>query len=162
MATFVHPTQFRHYLQKYPQGETTFDEIDIEETFKCRFQKLTNAVQTDIKNIYTEDFAERSGVNMYVPPVSDLAYNTSELALYLRWRVEECEDVLYWSDKFFKYITGQKFEYHDTLTQNRYWQLIMEKAPSVETKLPNGTPRYLIMKYTLKNWAGEFFETSQL
>lgn len=153
-----HPTEYRHYLRKYPQGDTTFDEIDIEETFKCRFQKMSNATQTDVKNIYEESYAEKSGSRLFCPPVDDLAYNTSEIALYLRWRSDECDDVLYWSDKFFKYITGQRFEYHDTFRPNRYWQFVMEKAPSAETD----TPQYLIIKYTLKNWAGEFFETSQL
>lgn len=157
-----HPTKYRHYIQKFPQGNTSFEKIDLEEAFKCRFQKLTNAVQTDVKNIYTEDFAEHSGVKVFTPPVSDLAYNASEIVLCLRWRTEECGDVIYWSDKFFDYITGQKFQYNDTLTPNRYWQLIMEKAPSIETKLPNGDPRYLIMKYTLRNWAGKFFTESQL
>lgn len=159
---WTHPTKYRHYIRKYPQGSNTFSEIDIEETFRCRFQKMTNACQTDVKNIYEEDYSEQNGSRIWVPSVEDLAYKTSEISLYLRWRSDECGDVQEWSDKFFNYVTGQKLEYHDTLRPNRYWQLVFEKAPDVQTEILNNSPQYLIVKYTFKNWGGKFYSTSQI
>lgn len=162
MAEFVHPTKFRHYLRKFSQGETSFPEIDIEETFKCRFQKMTGLIHTDVKNIYTEDFAEQSGLRIFIPEKDDLAYSASEISINLRWRSDECDSVQEWSDRFFNYVSGQKIEYHDTFRPNRYVQLILEKAPDVETEMLYSNPQYLIVKYTFKNWGGKIYSESQI
>lgn len=159
---WTHPTKYRFYLRKYPQGDVTFSEIDIEETFKCRFQKMTNAAPTDIKNIYEEDFAEQDGSRIWVPGTEDLAHKTSEISLYLRWRSDECDNVQEWSDKFYNYIAGQRVEYHDTFRPNRYFQLLMEKAPEVQTEILYSEPHYLIVKYTFKNWGGKIYSTTQI
>lgn len=160
---WTHATKYRFYAQKYPSSdEEETDLIDIEEEFKCRYVKMTGNTQTDVKNVYTEDFAEMNGKKTWCPDVEDIAYNSSEISLYLRWRSDECGDVLEWSDKFFEYATGQKIEYHDTFRPNRYWQLVMTKAPEVQTELLNQEPKYLIIKYTFTNFGGKYYKQSQI
>lgn len=160
--TWTHPTKYRFYLRKFPQGDVVFPEIDIEETFKCRFQKMTGGGYTDVKNLYDEDFAENSGLRIFVPSPEDLAYSSSEISINIRWRSDECGDVQEWSDKFFQYVTGQRIEYRDTFRPNRYYSLILEKAPSIETEILYSNPQYIIIKYTFKNWGGKFYTQSQI
>lgn len=162
MEQWQHPTQFRFYLQKYPQGTTTFPPIDVEEQFKCRYVKMTNNAPTDVKNTFSEEFCEMDGSKVWTPQPSDLTYKSSEISLYLRWRSDECGDVQEWSQKFFEYVSGQKIEWHDTFRPDRYWQLILEKAPSVETEILSHKPNYLIIKYIFNNFGGKYYKTSQL
>ena len=123
---------------------------------------MTGNAPTDVKNTYSEDFAEKNGKKVWTPQPSDLAYSSSEISLYLRWRSDECGNVQEWSEKFFEYVTGQKLEWHDTFRPNRYWQLLLEKAPSVETEILSNKPNYMIVKYTFTNFGGRFYNQSQL
>lgn len=154
MAQWQHHTKYRFKIQKYPQGTTTFPIVDIEQKFKCRFQKMTGNAPAGVKNVYFEDFAERSGKKAWTPEVEDLAYESSEVSLYLRWRSDECDDVRANADDFYEYVVGQKLEWFDTL-RNRYLQLVLDKAPSVETEILDRKPNYLIMKYTFTNFGGK-------
>lgn len=160
MAIWVHPTQYRHYIKKYPQAGTTFQQIDLEQNFKCRYVSLENANNPTIKNIYTEDYAEHDGQRVYID--SNLAYNASELTLTLRWRQSECGDVLVWSDKFLNYITGQKFEYHDTFRPGKYWQLLFKDTPQVKAQRLFGDEQYIFLAYKLTNWGGKPLAKSAL
>lgn len=159
---FVHPTQYRFYLQKYPQGDTTFDVEDVEQLFKCRYVKMVGNTHTDAKNIYAEDYAEANGSRVWTPAADDVVYKSSEISLYLRWRSDECESVLDWSDKFFEYVSGQKLEWHDTFRPDRYLQLVLEKAPEIQTEILNCKPNYLIVKYIFNNFGGKIYRESQL
>lgn len=162
MAQWHHHTPFRFYLQKYAQNGVAFPVIDIEEHFKCRYVSLENTNPTAVKNTYTEDYAEHSGKRLYVPAPEELAYDTSELTLTLRWRSDECGNVQQCSDAFFNYITGQKIEYHDTFRPDKYRQLIMTAAPSVKAEQLHGDLQFRFMQYKLTNWAGKIFTESQI
>lgn len=156
-----HATPYRFKIQKYKQGSTTFEQIDIEEQFKCRFQKMTGVSPTGVKNTYSEDFSEVSGKKVWTPAPSDLAFEASEVTLYLRWRSDECDDVHQYADNFYNYVVGQKLEWYDSF-RKRYLQLILEKAPSVETEILDRNPQYLIMKYVFTNFGGRPTTTSKL
>lgn len=160
MAQWQHPTQFRHYLQKYPQGDVQFPQVDIEELFKCRYVSLKNAQNPSIKSVYTEDFAERGGQKVWSG--EDPIYNASELTLKLRWRSEECGDVQEWSEKFIEYISGRKFEYHDSFRPNKYWQFIFKSEPSIDAERLYGGHQYRYVSFKLNNFGGKPAETSQL
>lgn len=162
MAQWQHHTPFRFYLQKYPQDGTTFPVIDIEAQFKCRYVSLENAVLPAVKNTYMEDFAERGGRKVWTPKPNKLAYDTSELALTLRWRSDECGDVQKCSDDLINYITGQKIEYHDTFRPDKYWQLIMTAAPAIKAEQLHGALQFRYMQLKLTNWAGKSYTESQI
>lgn len=159
--SWQHHTPYRFKIQKYKQGTTNFSQIDIEEQFKCRFQKMTGVAPTGVKNTYSEDFSEVSGKKVWVPAPDDLAFESSEMSLYLRWRSDECGDVHQCADDFFNYVVGQKLEWYDTF-RKRYLQLILEKAPSIETEILNRKPNYLIVKYVFTNFGGKPDTESQL
>lgn len=165
MNEYKHPTDFRHYIQKYseksPSGEKiNYPQIDLEEYFKCRYVSLENAETPSVKSVYTEDFAEHEGSRIYTSP--DVAHNASELTLTLRWRSDECEDVQEWSEKFTDYVSGKKIEYHDSFRPGLYWQLIFKDSPTVKAEKLFGAVQYRFVSYKFYNFGGKPYKTSQL
>lgn len=158
--SWTHPTQYRHYLRLYPQNGTTSAEVDVEEEFKCRYVSLENAVNPTVKSVYVESYADHDGDRVWT--ATDVLYNSSELTLTLRWRQDECEDVQEWSEKFIKYITGKKFEYHDTFRPDKYWQFIFKDTPTVNAERLYGSQQYRYLSFKLSNFGGKPKETSQL
>ena len=155
-----HHTKYRHYLRLYPQEDTVYSEVDIEEYFKCRYVSLENAEKSSIKTVYCEDYAEHDGQRVFSFP--DIAYNASELTLTLRWRSDECGDVQEWSEKFIEYITGKKLEYHDTFRPNKFWQLIFKDSPSIKAERMYGNQQYRFISFKMSNFGGRPYKQSQL
>lgn len=159
--SWVHHSGYRFYIQKYPQGSVSFQRIDVEEKFQCRFMKMDGVVESAVKNVYTEDYAEIDGVRVHAPLPNKLRYSSSDIILKLRWRSDECADVLAAADEFFKYVTGQKLEWYDTF-RGRYLELILTDSPTVEYQKLNSPVKYLVMSYKFKNFAGKIFKQNQL
>lgn len=155
-----HHTPYRFYIQLYPQNGVKQPVWDVEESFACRYVKMTNNAPTDVKNTYSEDFPEADGSRIWLPP--QLTYKSSEITLYLRWRSEECGNVLLAERIFREAITGQKLEWHDTFRPNRYWQLVLEKAPEFQTEILNRDKQYIIVAYKFTNFGGKCYDKSQL
>lgn len=123
----MYHTKYRHYIQKLPQGETSFDKIDIEQHFQCRFVEMTGTDAESVKNVYTEDFAEHNGVRVWSGDTP--VYKGGDISLTLRWRSDECDDIMAKSNAFFEYIAGKKIEYSDTF-RNKYFELICSAEPT--------------------------------
>lgn len=161
MANFVHKTPYRFYIQKYPDGETQFPVVDIEELFKCRFVSMTNTGGSKVKNTYAESFAEADGDNLWIPSSDGIAYDASDITLTLRWRSDECDDVMEWSEKFIAYISGRKFEWHDTFRPGRYIQFTFTEEPSVKDERLYGSLKYRFIEFKLRNFGGRFYKNSK-
>lgn len=150
---------YKHYIQKYPQGETTFSKVDLEETFKSLYKEFKDfAFDGEVKNVYSEDFAEKSGVNIYIPSPEDLAFKSYECSLVLLFKKDTCQDDV---RTFYEYIRGQKIEYSDTF-RNRYVTLVMTKQPNIEQEILYGNSPYMLVKFTFTNILGQTFATSQI
>lgn len=150
---------YKHYIQKYPQGEATFSKVDLEEMFKSLYKEFRDfTFDGEVKNVYSEDFAEKNGVNIYIPSPEDLAFKSYECSLVLLFKKDTCQaDVRI----FYEYIRGQKIEYSDTF-RNRYVTLVMTKQPSVEQEILYGNSPYMLVKFTFTNILGQTFATSQI
>lgn len=150
---------FHFYMQKYPQGETTFAQEDIESKYKCIYRQFKDlAFDGDIQNVYTETFTEHSGLRLYVPKPSDLAFKEYECKLQLLFDRTTCKAD---SESFYKAYRGQLCEYHDTF-RNKYVTLLMTKRPTVQQeRLYSGTP-YQLVEFTFTNVKGTTFTTSQI
>ena len=155
-----HATQYRHYIQMYPSADKEHPEIDLEEYFKCRYVSLKNAVSPSVKSVYTEDYAEQDGKKVYAAP--NVVRNSSELTLTLRWRSDECGDVQRWSQTFTVFISGKKFQYHDTFRPNKYWQFIFTDTPTIEAERLHGDLQYMYLSFKLLNFGGVPYRESQL
>lgn len=147
------------YMQKYPQGETTFAQEDIEAKYKCIYRQFKDlAFDGDVSNIYTERYTEHSGVRTYIPDSKDLAFKEYECKLHLLFNRKTCQTD---SEAFYKAFRGQIVEYHDTF-RNKYVTLLMTKRPTVQQeKLYSATP-YQLVEFTFSNILGETFATSQI
>lgn len=150
---------YSFYLQKYPQGTTTFAQEDIEATYNCVYKQFKDfAFDGAVKNTYNEDYAEHSGVRTYIPAPTDLAFEAYDCKLQLLFKKATCQaDVR----RFYEAYRGQKCEYHDTF-RNRYVTLLMTKQPTIsQEKLYSATP-YQLVEFIFSNILGETFATSQI
>ena len=147
------------YMQKYPQGATTFPVQDIEAEYKCTYRQFKDLVfDGDTSNIYTESFTEHSGVRTYIPDPEDLAFKEYECKLQLLFDRKTCQED---SETFYKAFRGQLVEYHDTF-RNKYATLLMIKRPTIQQeKLYSNTP-YQLVEFTFTNVKGTTFTTSQI
>lgn len=159
MAEFIHPTKYRHYLQKLPQGQTTFDKIDIEQQFQCRVVEMTGADAMAPKKVYSEDYAEKDGLRVWNDTTQ--VYKGGDISITLRWRSDECDDIIAKSDAFLEYISGQKIEYSDTF-RNKYFQLICSAEPTIKAENLKSAIKYRFITYKFTNFGGKYFKTSQI
>lgn len=160
---YQHSTPYRFYIQRYAQGDTKFPQVDIEEYFNCHYKAMGNNNQTAVKNFYEEKFAELSGSRLWLPHNPEyLAFDTSELTLELLFKSNKNYEVLEDEKRFLEYITGKRFEYHDTFRPNRYWQLTFVTAPETKGEVLYGGQQYRWVAYKLKNWGGKYYTESQI
>lgn len=155
---FIHPTSYRFYLQKYPQGDTTFTKTDIEEAYNCRYMCFTDfAISGDVKNIYQEDYSESSAVRTYIPEQKDLAYKSYDCNLKLLFRHGDVQARV---RQFTNDYMGVKVEYSDTF-RNRHATLLMTKTPKIETEKLYGDT-YMVVQFTFTNILGTTYTESKL
>ncbi len=156
---WAHSTQYRHYIQKYKQGSTTFLKVDIEQQFQCRFVEMAGADAQSVKSVYTEDYNDHNGLRVWSSDTP--VYKGGDISITLRWRSDECGDVIAKSDAFFEYISGKKLEYSDTF-RNKYFELICTAEPTIKAENLKGVIKYRFITYKFTNFGGKPFKTSQL
>lgn len=147
------------YMQKYPQGTTTFAQEDIEKEYNCIYKQFKDfTFDGEIKNVYSEDFVEVSGDRVYIPSPEDLAYKSYDCKLQLLFNRKTCQAD---SRAFYEAYRGVKCEYHDTF-RNKFVTLLMTKQPTIsQEKLYSDTP-YQLVEFTFTNILGTTFTTSQI
>lgn len=159
MSNYIHPTKYRHYIQKFPQCETTFQKIDIEEQFECRFVEMSGADAMSVKNVYTEDYNDHDGSRTWVGDTP--VYKGGDVSITLRWRSDECGDVMAKSDAFFEYISGKKLEYSDTF-RGKYFKLMCIAEPTVKAENLKSAVKYRFITYKFINFGGKPYKSSQI
>lgn len=150
---------YNFYIRKYPQGSTTFERENIEAKYNCLYKQFKDfAFDGEIQNIYTESFAEHSGLRTFIPPKEDLAYKSYECKLQLLFKRESSQaDVR----NFYEAYRGQKIEYSDSF-RNRYVTLLMTKQPTIQQEKLYSTTPYQLIEFTFTNILGKTFPTSQI
>ena len=157
---FVHPTKYRFYMQRYPDADSaSYPVVDIEEAYDCRYVELKDLLfNGDVKNTYSESFAESSGDKVWLPKQKDLSFKSKECTLKLRFRDGDVEGR---ARRFYTDFRGVKFEYHDTF-RNRYASFILTKEPRIEFQKLTGDTSYMIVSYTLTNFLGFPYDETRI
>lgn len=152
-------TQYKFYIQRYKEGNTSYPKRDIESYYKCLYKQFKSFFfDGDIKNTYEEDFIERSGKKVWLPEQKDLAFKDYDCKLELLFKKETCqEDVR----KFYEDIRGVRLEYSDTF-RNRYLPIILTKQPNIEQEILYGNTPYMLVSFTFNAFKGQSFATSQI
>lgn len=159
MATFVHPTKYRFYAQRYPDGDTEYPKKDIEETYNCRYMKFSNLFcDGKITNMYKESYSEASGARIYIPPKSDLAFDAKDCKLKLFFKGGDVQSRV---RQFIEDYRGIKIEWSDTF-RKRYATLVMSEEPSIEQEKLYGSESYMVVEFTFTNVLGKTFAESQI
>lgn len=155
----AHRTDYRFYIQLYPQGSTTYPKEDIEQKFGCDYMKFTNLIHDgEVKNTYSEEWAEQSGVRIYIPKKSELAYKSYECKLKLFFHKGDVQSRM---KTFTDYIMGEKIEWSDNF-RNVYATLLCTKTPNIEQERLYGDDPFIVVEYTFTNILGRTFSESQI
>jgi hypothetical protein len=149
---------YNFYLQRFPRGEETFNQLDIEDTFHCIYASFTGICEEGaIKNVYTEDFAENNGEKTYFP--DNPVHEATDCELQLLFPSADCQ---IHEREFQEYIAGRKVEWYDTF-RRRYVTLTFKNQPTlVSEKLYAGQGSYRLVKYKFRNIKGVSFAESQI
>lgn len=150
---------YHFYIHKYPQGSQTFSKVDVEITYNCKYKAFKDLFfDGNIKNTYSESYAEQSGNRLYVPDKSDLAFDVYDCTLELLFDKQTCQDDL---RKFYEDIRGQRIEWSDDF-RNLYVSLINTEAPSVTQEVLYGNRPYQLISIKFQNYLGRVFKQSQI
>lgn len=151
---------YHFYIQKYPQDGQTFPKVDIEQNYKCRYKQFKDfAFSGDVKNVYIEDFAEKSGSSkIWIPKKEDLTFQSYDCTLELLFDKQTClEDVRKFDDE----IRGCKIEYSDDF-RSLFVTLLMTKQPQIQQEVLYGNRKYMLVSFTFTNLHGQAFKQSQI
>lgn len=149
---------YKFFIQKYPLPGSAFPKLDVESHFGCKYISLTNSQNSEVKNIYTEDYAESSKLRTFTPVPDDRAYKSQECVLSLLFHSADC---LSKAEALFDYIGGQKIEFSDSF-RNRFIQLIPTKYSVKEEILYRGADSYQVVEVTCTKFDGQSYTESQL
>lgn len=155
----AHRTQYRFYIQPYPAGTTTYTKKDIETEYSCDYMKFSNLVPGgDVKNVYEEKYAEKSGVRVYIPSKDNLTFSEYECKLQLLFKGANAkEKMMQFQDDMY----GTKIEWSDTF-RGRYATLLLTKSANIVSECLYGANQYVVAEYTFKNIDGRTFSTTQI
>ncbi len=155
----THKTQFRFYIQPYSVGETKYPRKDIETEYSCDYMRFSDFdIKGDVKNIYEEDFAEKSGKRVFIPPKPKITYSAYECKLKLFFKGTSAKAN---ADRFEDDMLGTKIEWFDTF-RGKYATLLMKKKKNIEIERLYGNQQYVVAEYTFENIEGQVFDTSQI
>lgn len=156
----AHKTDYRFYIQPYPTDENPTARADLEVLYGCDYMKFSGINQYgEVQNIYSEPFAEQSGVgNIYIPPKIDLAYKDYECKLTLMFKGSGARQR---AEYFQHNILGKKVEYSDNF-RNIYMTLLMEKPMEIESERLYGSQQYVVATFTFTNILGYTYNATKL
>lgn len=159
MNEYSHPTKYRFYAQRWPDSSTTYPKVDIEQEYNARFMRFTDfELDGNVGNVYTESFAEKSGVSAYIPPKSDLAHQSYDCRLKLLFKGSDVQANV---RRFTEDWTGVKLQYYDTF-RCRYAVMMMTKTPSIVSQRLYSSQQFAEVEFTFSNIEGKTFSESQL
>lgn len=133
---------------------------NLEQFFNCKYRELKGLLEFgSIKNVYIEDYAERSLPRLYIPEKDSLTRNTTDCTLTVLFDSNTCiADSLKLQD----YIQGQMFEWYDTF-RGKYATFILIDQPKISTgEILYGNRKFRDVTYNLKNLYGECYSQSRL
>lgn len=150
---------YHFYIQKYPQGNQTFQKVDVEKTYNCKYKAFQNLFfDGNVKNTYSESYAEQSGNRLYVPEKEDLTFEAYDCTLELLFDKQTCQDDL---RRFYEDIRGQRLEWSDDF-RNLHISLLNTEAPSVTQEVLYGNRPYQLISIKFQNYLGKVFKQSQI
>lgn len=150
---------YNFFIQQYPRGEAYTPRYDLEKKFNCIYGRFNNFIlNADVKNIYTEDFAEQNGAKTWIPKEEDVRFKQYDCSLILLFKKDSCQkDVR----RLYNAVRGRKIEWYDTL-RKRYATLICIKAPSIGDEVLYGKAPHMVVTFNFTNIDGRTYRGSQL
>jgi hypothetical protein len=146
---------YNFYIQSVTdyEDDTLHGELDIEETFNCKYCSFTGLGEDGAARVYTEEFAEAKELRVYTPAPSEITHDSTECKLTLLFESDKDFKVQEDERRFQEYVAGRKIIYHDTF-RNLYYSLLMKTAPTKNAERLYSGQQYRQVVYTFTNLAG--------
>ena len=104
----------------------------------------------EIKNVYTEDYAEEDGVSAYIPAPDDVVRESTDIEFEFAFGGDNRRDTF---DSFVKFISGYKIRYWDT-ARMREVEMVLKEKVEVDEDLLLGASPYIVVPFKFKNING--------
>lgn len=150
---------YNFYIQLYPTNDEYTPVEDIEKKYNCKYKQFKSFFfNGEVKNVYTEDYAEQNGVRIWLPGCEERTYKSYDCTLELLFDKATCQkDVR----ELYNHINGQPLEYHDTF-RNRYVKLLCTKQPSIAQEILYGERPYILVSFVFSNVDGRTYASSHV
>lgn len=125
--------------------------FDVELNFHAQYRSMTGLGDYgEVKNAYTEDYAEDSILRTYFPPSAEITHKstTHELTLYFSG-----ENSFNNSVYFERMVMGRRFLWYDNFRHN-FAMVALCKQPKTNREKLYGAQQYRDMTYTFDDLAG--------
>lgn len=144
--------KYEFYMQRYVDGVWEAP-VSLENKFKgLKYMRCIGiSDKGNIKNIYTEDYAEADNLRVYVP--KEPKRESTELEFEFAFLGENRRDLY---DQFVDWCTGHKIKYWDTF-RNREVDMILVDGIKIDDSddKSTGDTKYIVVKIKFKNINGQ-------
>lgn len=125
--------------------------IDIESDFKAYYRSMTGLGDMgEVKNTYSEDYAESSVLRTFFPPVSAITHKSTTHDLNLYFKGDDCYAR---SIAFGNEVMGRRFLWYDNF-RHRFAMVALNKQPKENNKRLYGISKFRDMTYTFDDLSG--------
>ena len=112
----------------YFQKSTDITPIDIEQNFKVRVTSVRGLNPTDPKELFTRDWADEDGVDVYIPTARKKKSQEVTMTCFADATTLKTAIELY--DEFCEYIFDGEFDYWDTLQKKKVKLIYLTNKPA--------------------------------
>lgn len=143
---------YKFYMSRYINDEEGWEaEVELTEKFKglifCQVEGLSS--YGEIKNIYTESFAESDMLRVYLP--EKVTRKSTDIKLTVVFSDKDRRDVY---DSFVEFISGKIIKYWDNV-RNREVEMIQTDKIKVDEDIIYGSAPYIAVEFPFKNIKGQ-------
>lgn len=141
-------SRYKVYMTRYA-GTTWEEPVDLEASYKGLFYyKCTGLNAKGEPRVYTEEYAEKDGVRVFIP--DNTTRKSTEIVLELLFKGDDRQTVF---QSFCDYITGRKLRFWDT-ERKRMAEMFLSGAVSVSEESISGTTPFFIASFTFTTYNG--------
>lgn len=134
--------EYKFYMRQYPDGT----DKDLEAEFVGLHYSSCDGLENkgEVKNIYTETFADSSEINVYVP--DEICEDSVEVTFTFAFDGDDRRKVF---DDFYSFVRNGVIEYHDNARNKKAW-LLLDGGVEPSDDILKGSHVYILADFKFK------------
>lgn len=141
---------YKFYISRYVDGSWE-DGTDLESYFEGLHYLKCDGLSKygEVKNIFTETYAETDELRVYIPP--KVSRKNTDIEFEFVFEGENRRDTYH---SFVDWLSGKRLKYWDTLRNRELEMILIESVEPEEDELYGSHP-YILVPFTFKNLRGQ-------